>query len=100
MGTIREAIEGSKTPTIKWIFLLRIAIRAGSEDSAGEEISEDALDVAIINLTCVKRKKTGLYSVRHKGGDGYSCDRCNLKHERARPALTGRAKIISKGRVL
>ena len=47
MGTIREAIEGSKTTTIKWIFLLRIAIRAGSEDSAGEEISEDALDVAI-----------------------------------------------------
>ena len=40
----------------------------------GEEISEDALDAAISNLTVMKMKKAGKYSVRHKGGDRPTCD--------------------------
>ena len=71
-----EAMEGSKAGTIK-----RIPVRATSSSSGkqhqlapgivleGEEISEDALDTAISNLTVMKMKKAGKYSVRHKGGD-------------------------------
>ena len=75
-----EAMDGSKAGTIK-----RIPVRATSSSSGeqhqlapgivleGEEISEDALDTAISNLTVMKMKKSGKYSVRHKGGDRLTC---------------------------
>lgn len=46
----------------------------------GEEISEDALS----NLTVMKMKKAGKYSVRHKGGDRPFSDSCSSKHEEDR----------------
>ena len=83
-----EAMEGSKAGTIK-----RIPVRATSSSSGeqhqlapgivleGEEISEDALDTAISNQTVIKMKKSGKYSVRHKGGDRLTCDSCSSRHE-------------------
>ena len=80
-------MEGSKMGTIKRVPVRATVSSPGEQHQLapgivleGEEISEDALDTAISNLTVMKMKKARKYSVRHKGGDRPSCDSCNSKH--------------------
>ena len=100
-----EAMEGSKTGTIK-----RIPVRAADSSQGGqhqlaagiilegEEISEDALDAAISNLTVMKMKKAGKYSVRHKGGDRPTCDSCSSRHEEGRCPARGKTCFDCDGK--
>ena len=66
-----EAMEGSKTDTIKRVPGKSASYLSGDQHHLapgivleGEEISEDALDTAISNLTVMKMKKAGKYSAQ------------------------------------
>ena len=100
-----EAMEGSKTDTIKRVPGKAASYLSGDQHLLapgivleGEEISEDALDTAISNLTVMKMKKAGKYSVRHKGGDRPSCDSCNSKHEEGRCPARGKTCFECEGK--
>ena len=100
-----EAMEGSRTDTIKRVPGKAAPYLSGDQHQLapgivleGEEITEDALDTAISNLTVMKMKKAGKYSVRHKGGDRPSCDSCNSKHEEGRCPAKGKTCFECEGK--